>query len=351
MTDPSPTAAIDHALGQLRADLYIAARTRVRRRRANRLAAVSLVLATLGVGGAFAATKWIGQDFTPADLARQYTVVTNDRWAECGTDGCVTKTGTHKQVQILPSMGVSFVLPSGLPVSIIPAVGMGPLPTYLDEERARYGLRGIDRATGRFMAGSIHHTRTGGEWQLDLPDGTSRTIAWQRATGSLTVTDRKPDGSTETAELHAGDVVPLVPDTIDPHARTLEKAVIFDLPSGSRVHIFPTFNETYVGALPPPARDTTGAFGTIQPPPPFRQTLPRAEAERYGLTPTGELEAKLPVTEDGGEWRTDLGNGLERTITWDAGDTHLTISDRRGDGKTREQRVPIGHELPLVPFR
>ena len=277
--------------------------------------------------------------------------MTNDRWAECGKDGCVTKTGTHRQVQILPSMGVSFVLPSGLPVSIIPAAGgMGPLPTYLDEERARYGLRGIDRATGKFTAGRIHFTRTSGEWQLDLPDGTSRTITWARPTGSLTVTDRRPDGSAETTELHAGDVVPLVPDSIDPQARTLEKAVTFDLPSGSRVHIFPTFNETYVGALPLP-RDEKSALGTFQPPPPLRQTLPRAEAERYGLAPTGEFEARLPVTEDGGEWRVDLGNGLERMITWDASDDHVTIRDRRSDGETREQRIPIGHELPLVPFR
>lgn len=130
-----------------------------------------------------------------------------------------------------------------------------------------------------------------------------------------------------------------MPDSIDPRAHTLEKAVTFDLPSGARVHIFPIFNATYVGALPLPA----------QPRP--AQTLSRTEAERYGLTPMSDSQALLPIRRDGGEWHVVLDGGVERTISWNAGDDNVTIRDRRRDGATREQQVPVGHELPLVPFR
>ena len=337
-------SAIDDALARLRDELERAARRRIRKRRGSRVAVVAVALAAVGVGAALAATGWIGRDFTPRDLERQYTVVTDDTWLECGERGCESRAGTHRQVQILPAMGVTFVLPSGFPVNIVPAAGgLGPLPTFLDEERARYGLPGVDRATGRSSRGTVAYGDDGGTWRVRLPDGTARAITWTRSTGSVLVTDRSPGGAVETTPLHAGDVVPLVPGSLDAAARTLEKAVTFDLPSGSRVHIFPTFNETYVGYLPLPARDPRSARP--------RQVLPRAEAARYGLKPVADFEATLPVTASGGEWVVDLGGGIERAISWDAGDDHVTVRDRRGDGATREQRVPVGHELPLVPFR
>lgn len=344
-------AKIDLALTDLREDLNVAAKRRLRRRHTLRLAVAAFVLATIGVGAAVAATRLSGQNFTPADLERQYTVVTNDRWDECDESGCVTKTGTHKQVQILPSMGVSFILPSGFAVNIVPATGAFALPTFLNDERARFGLPGLDRRTGKFIHGSIRLTGEGGTWNIDLADGTKRTISWQRATGSVSMTDRAQDGSLESAELHAGDVVPLAPDSMDPDAQTLEKAVTFDLPEGGRVHIFPSFNTAYVGSLPyqpPRMSDLDRAFAP--PPLPPRQMLPRAQAQRYGLTPTGPYDARLPVSPGGGEWHVELPDGTERTISWEAGDDHVTIQDNR-NGRTDEQRITIGHQLPLVPFR
>jgi hypothetical protein len=350
----SPTFAKgDAALAELRAYLNAAAKRRVRDRHTTRLTLAALVVAALGVGAAVAATRLSSQNFPPADLERQYTVVTNDRWAECGQGGCVTKTGTHKQLQILPSMGVSFVLPSGQRVQIVPAAGagLGPLPTFRDDEAARFGLPGIDTRSGKFIHGSIRLRPGSGSWTVELPDGAERTISWQRATGSVTMTDRAEDGSRQTAELHAGDVVTLVPDSIDPEAQTLEKAVTFDLPEGGRVHILPSFNTAYVGSLPHQMqlRSQPGtAFAPLPLPP--RQLLPRAEAERYGLTPTGPYDAKLPTTKDGGEWRVVLPDGTQRTISWEAGDDYVTIRDLR-DGRTDEQRITIGHQIPLVPFR
>lgn len=326
---------------------------RGRRWRRIRFGLAAFVLAALGVGAAVPAIRLSGQSFTAADLERQYTVVTNDRWAECDKGGCATKTGTHKQVQILPSMGVSLVLPSGFTVQIVPAAtGLGPLPTFTTDEGARFGLPGIDRITGRFIRGSIRFTNAGGGWDVDLPDGTRRTITWERASGSVTVTDHEPDGSAHTLELNAGDVVPLVPGSIDPDAQTLEKAVTFDLPEGSRVHIFPSFNAAYVGALPEPRQPPAVRGRTLAPPSlPTRQMLPRAEAERYGLTPTGPYDATLPTTDDGGEWHVNLPDGTQRTISWEAGDDHVTMRDRRDGAQTREQRITMGHEVPLIPFR
>lgn len=343
----------DAALAELWADLSAAAKRGVRGRRTTPLTLAALVVAALGVGVAVAATRLSSQNFTPADLERQYTVVTNDRWAECSQDGCVTKTGTHKQLQILPSMGVNFVLPSCRAVQIVPAAGagLGPLPTFRDEEGARFGLPGIDTRTGRFIDGSIRIRPGSGSWTVDLPGGTQRTISWQRATGSVTMTDRTDDGSRETADLHAGDVVALVPGSIDPEEQTLEKAVTFDLPEDGRVHIFPSFNTAYVGSLPhqiQPPSDSGMAFKL--PPLPPRQLLPRAEAERYGLTPTGPYDAKLPTTKDGGEWHVHLPDGTKRTISWNAGDDHVMIRDRR-NGRTGDQRITIGHQISLVPFR
>lgn len=114
-------------LRQLRYDLYEAARKHRARQRRRMIVAGIILGAALLAGGAFAAAKavWPGADMTRADIDRQGTTVVNDRWLECSgpRNHCVTKTGTHKQVTILPSMGVSFVLPDGSDVNIVPADG------------------------------------------------------------------------------------------------------------------------------------------------------------------------------------------------------------------------------------
>ena len=78
--------------------------------------------------------------------------------------------------------------------------------------------------------------------------------------------------------------------------------------------------------------------------------LCRLAAAQYGLTPIGHHNGKLPVTREGGTWTTHLPGGLTRTISWRAGDSFVTVEDTTAKGTTTNE-VPIGHELPLVPFK
>ena len=317
----------EQALAQLRQDLHAAARRRIRRRRQLRYALLLPLALAVGVGTAIAMTSaWTGHDVTPADIERQQSVVTEP--TDCSDVGCNGRV--HKEVVIVPAMGASFVLPSGRSINLVPAGGFGPgppRPGKLTPEQARFGWPEL--------------TRTGGFWSLRLPDGTRRTITWRHADGSMKITDTAPDGSVTVTPVHAGDVLPLVPDSIDANKRSPEKAVAFDFPDGVRVFIFPTFNETYVGYLPAELR----AMGGIA------EVMPRGEASRYGLIPKGEWNATLPVTPEGGTWTVSLPGGGKRTITWEAGESEVAVTDAKSNGETEKFSVPIGHELPLVPFR
>lgn len=314
-------------LARLCDDLRAAAHGRRRRRRQLLIAVMACAGAALLAGGAFAAARalWSGTDLTPADIVRQATTVTNDSWLECDAAGhCVRKTGTHTQVDILPAMGVTFVLPDGRTANIVPAEPILPgLPGPADGT-----LKPTTDASGSW---------TGGTWTVQLPGGGQRTIAWNRADGSIVASDQQ-HGKTTTTVLHAGDVVPLIPGSINAQARTLEKAVTFDLPSGERVIILPTFNEVYVGGVP-------------QPGDPPAEPLPAGAAAKYGLTPVGEYNGTLPVTADGGSWSVRLPSGGERTISWAAGSDHVTIDAAAAGGNHQQTIVQIGHELPLIPFR
>jgi len=157
----------------------------------------------------------------------------------------------------------------------------------------------------------------------------------------MEITDTAPDGAVTVTPVHAGDVLPLVPDSLDANMRSLEKAVTFDFPDGVRVYIFPSFNETYVGFLPSELR----AMGGIT------EVMPRGEASRYGLIPKGEWNGTLPVTPEGGSWTVSLPGGGERTIAWKAGEREVTVSDVSANGERQTVSVPIGHELPLIAFR
>jgi hypothetical protein len=208
----------DHAVGifisGLRNDLRAAGQLRLRRRRQQLIAAAAVVAAAVLAGGALAAhALWSGKDLAPADIARQATTITNDTWALCDGNGhCTNEHGTHLQVQILPSMGVSFVLPDGRAVNIVPAE---PILPSLPSQSAYGTPKTTTDASGSW---------TGGTWAVDLPGGGQRTIVWNRADGSIVASDQQ-DGKTTTTAFHAGDVVPLIPRSINAQARTLEKAV------------------------------------------------------------------------------------------------------------------------------
>ena len=51
--------------------------------------------------------------------------------------------------------------------------------------------------------------------EFALPHGGTRTLAWTPGQGSVDVTDRFAGGNTSQTTLHSGDVVPLLPDTLD----------------------------------------------------------------------------------------------------------------------------------------
>jgi hypothetical protein len=48
-------------------------------------------------------------------------------------------------------------------------------------------------------------------------------------------------------------------------------------------------------------------------------------------------------------WTVQRGGGT-RTISWTAGSDRVTINDTTASGSD-QTIVPIGHELPLIPFR
>lgn len=310
-------------------------------RRQALLTGAGVLAAAVLAGGAYAAARaiWPSHNMTPADIERQATTVYNDKWGECDGHGhCKTVTGTHKEITILPSMGVVFVLPDGDSTSIVPAEGIWDIPAaggpgnppnsrpFHDDSGNTWGTaHPLTHAGGRWI---------GGIWSVALPDGGKRTIEWRAASGAVTITDNR-GGATTTTQLRTGDVVPLVPGTLGDAPRTLDKAVTFDLPIGNRVIIFPQLNETYIDFVNGP---------------PESEPLPYDGGARWGLTRTGPYDGKLPVTPSGGTWTAHLPGGLTRTITWHAGDSFVTVEDTTAN-RTDTTQVPIGHELPLVPFK
>lgn len=317
----------------------------LRRRQLRRQALLTVggVLATAALaGGAYAAVRaiWNGHDMSAADINRQATTVYNDKWSVCDPfPHCKNETGTHKQVQILPSMGVVFVLPDGDSASVVPGlVGVWDIPAA-GFGAAQGGPPPHDKfgntwGTAQPLQDGAHGW-SGGVWTVPLPNGGTRTITWKAATGAMTVADTV-GGTTTSTQLTAGDVVPLIPGTLTNDPRTLDKAVTFDLPTGNRVIIFPQLNETYIDFPVAPS--------------PEAEPLGKGVAAQYGLIPVGEYNGKLPVTSTGGTWTAHLPGGLTRTISWHAGDSFVTVADTTESGTTTTQ-VPIGHELPLVPFK
>ena len=98
--------------------------------------------------------------------------------------------------------------------------------------------------------------------ELALPDGGTRTIAWKNGQGTVDVTDRFANGSTSQTTLHSGDVVPLLPGTLDDRPYTPDKAVTVDLDfghgEGYPLWIYPQRNEAIAGD-PPVCQKSTGS--------------------------------------------------------------------------------------------
>jgi hypothetical protein len=296
------------------------------------LVAGGIFAAVVLAGGAYAAARaiWPPHDMTPADIDRQATLVTS----ECDGQGhCTPVRPSHEEVEILPSMGVSFVLPDGDVAPLIPGAGVWRIPA-VGLPGAEPGHPLLDDSGNSY--GTAHLVRGGGVWRVPLPDGGTRIIRWRVRTGAITVTDRH-GGAVTTKPLETGEVVPLVPGSVTNDPRTLDKAVSFDLPTEAfvRVIIFPKLNETYIDFVHGP---------------PMTEKLPYGAAAKYGLVPIGHWNGKLPVGANGGTWTTHLPGGLTRTVSWHAGDSFVTVSDTTSAGTTTT-RVPIGHELPLVPFK
>ena len=151
-------------------------------------------------------------------------------------------------------------------------------------------------------------------------------------TSPLTVTDTDPTGRTSTTMLGSGEVIPLVPDSLDHKPLTPDKAVTFDLREGGvSVWIYPQRNEAYVGNPPWRAGRTPA-------------DLPAALRERYGLKQTGDGVA-LDL-EEPGVWRYHVGSGRTRTISWHAGQAEVTVTDRDANGKMLgSERVSVGRRV------
>lgn len=337
---------IDHAesatekmLAELRRQLHAAAGRQIARRHRRRIGAAVVVALALLAGSAFAAPRILfpERDMSRSDIDRQMTTVVNDSWAECSADGhCVQKHGSHGQVTMLPSMGVTFVLPDGSTVEVVGgAIGM---------------MTSVAKSPWR---GKIDVTAGVGTWTVELPTGTTRAVRWNEKSGSVVAIDHERDGSTKTTAFHSGDVVPLVPGSLGPTARTPEKAVAFDLPDGQPVYIFPSFNETFVAFLPSPPADAENppALAANPATPSIMVTThPAEQARSFGLT-ANSSGIVLPLTDRGGSWNVTLPGGTKREISWSAGDDFVTVTDTQPGGSRKEVDVPIGHELPLIPFR
>src|SRR5213596_2240921 len=117
--------------GALRDALVRASHQLTRRRRRRRFVALAALLATGAIATGVGASGWLAHDVTPAELEQTATVVENDVYLDCGSVvlGCVQKTATHRQVDITPNAGpvpnaVSFALPDGTQVAILPASGV-----------------------------------------------------------------------------------------------------------------------------------------------------------------------------------------------------------------------------------
>ena len=153
----------------------------------------------------------------------------------------------------------------------------------------------------------------------------------------MDVSDRFADGTTAETTLHSGDVVPLFPGTLDDQPYTPDKAVTVDLDfgrgEGYDLWIYPQRNEAFAGQEPWREPRTNPLV------------LPDRTVSDYGLVTTapGALHASDHTGRRHLEY--DLASGGTRTISWVAGQSQVTVTDRLPDGSVESEVVPTGRQF------
>ena len=290
------------------------------RRPTGRVALVAAGLFAIIVAVATAAaTGLFDRDVTRADLAARLTTTTRTV-QDCTVPGDCgpRRTETVGLIEVLPSDGITFVDTEGKLINVVPATGVIAYDSA--SRHARELSRSRTEQNGSSRAA------------ITLPDGGTRSFAWRAGEGSITVTDRRADGTSTQTVLRSGDVVPLLPGTLADQPLTPDKAVTFDLGDGDHpLWIYPLRNEVHLGGMP--WRDM----------PASRAQVPPELARRYGVSPTGP---PLPTNPAGGSWSYQLEGTTGRTVTWETGDTYVTVTDRDATGRLiGEETVTIGRRL------
>jgi hypothetical protein len=301
-----PPEVMERHLRLLRQAVTAPAPTKRWRRPSRRLLWVAAALALVAAGAVAAATKagLFDRVVTRADLDARVT------------SGART------------SDGVLFVDPDGRYISVVPAESGG----------------GFDPASpyGRQLFRSLESRGENGEnaqTTIELPGGGTRTIRWKRGEGTLTVTDEHADGTTATTTLRSGDVVPLVPGSLRDQPLTPDKAVTFELELrpdyGYSLWIYPQRNEAYVAT--PPWTESAKATAVAD------EDVLREVVRRFALSTGADRHRAVPIDGTGGRWTFSLADGTIRTVTWNAGDRWVTVTDRAPSGAIHgEEVLPIG---------
>ncbi len=283
-------------------------------------AIVTLSLVLVTAVAVAATTGLFDRDVTAADLDERATFVARTV-VECQRpQACASpRQETVKEVRLTPADGVTFVDPAGHLIVVTPANG-----TVTYESRSEYG-----RELSRSRDGDERHAMT-----VALPDGGTRTIAFTVGEGVISVTDR-PAGTRRatTTTLESGDVVPLIPGALADEVLTPDKAVTVDIADGKyQVWIYPTRNVAYVGGHPwqNMGRETA---------------IPPDIARRYALIASEHGAYAIPVRSSGGRWSYALGGGVTRTVSWNAGDSFITIVDRKAAGAVGQERLRTGRRV------
>lgn len=322
---PDPDAAM-LARAQLRLDAVIRAdRPRHAPWRMIALAAAAVALLLAGLATAAVATGLFDRDVTRADLDARVETVTRTM-IECHASGDCgpPHVETVKEVMGDQADGVLFIDPDGRYVQVTPAgnvVGSETASTYW-----------------RAAAGTLEYGNDRSHVEFALPDGGTRTLAWAPGQGSVDVTDRSANGNTSHTTLHSGDVVPLLPGTLDDRPYTPDKAVTVELDfgrgEGYSLWIYPQSNEAFAGQEP------------WREPRPTPLVIPERTVTTYGLVTEAPGRYTLPVTAEGGTWTYPLRDGGTRTVAWRAGDTSVTVTDHAPDGaETGSETVPISRQF------
>jgi hypothetical protein len=322
---PDPDAAM-LARAQQRLDGVIRAERRHHAAwRTIALAAAVVALVLAGLATAAVATGLFDRDVTRADLDARVETVTRTV-VECRAPGDCgpPRVETVREIMGEEADGVLFIDPDGRYIRVGPAsnvIGSENPSTYF-----------------RAAVGTLEYGKDRSHVEFALPDGGTRAIAWTPGEGTVDVSDRLADGATSRTTLHSGDVVPLLPGTLDDRPYTPDKAVTVDLDlgrgEGYPLWIYPQRNEVFAGQEP--WRD----------PRPAPLVLPERIVAAYGLVTEGPGRYTLPVTPEGATWTYPLRDGGTRTIAWHAGDTSVTVTDHAPAGaETGSETVRIGRQF------